>query len=179
MQTYSAFVIETGELTGRKITGDAWLRAINTAPGEDWIEGDYDHLSQRVAWAPDDFGNSSVAVVVAYQPAAPAATEWATWSWDAIARRWLPVPTLAALKQQAAAPVLKQLAELDVKVVRPAGEIAQAWAEGLPPPAAAALRLSGLNAEKAALRQLLLQIEAATTVEQIPNTTPPAQEPPP
>lgn len=165
--TYSAYTIATGEITGKRITAALDLLAINTAPGEAWICGEVDPHGQRVELRPDDFGDAVVPVVVLYQPPEPPATEWVTWDWSADARRWVQVPTLALLKQRAAEPVLAVLAELDAKVTRPAGEIAEAWALGLAPPAAAALRLSTINADKTTQRQLLAQIAAATTAAEL------------
>lgn len=52
-----------------------------------------DILSQRVDIATGE--------LVDYQPPAPAADAWRTWSWDAATKRWVAVPTLAAHKRDA------------------------------------------------------------------------------
>lgn len=162
-KTYSAYIVDTGEITGKRILCGPELLALNTAPGEAWLLGEVDHRGQRVELRPDDFGNAVVPVVVAWQPDKPAVSEYADWAWDETRREWLYVATLAALKVQRSAPVIEQLAAIDVKLIRPAGEITQAMALGEAVPAAAALRLTTLNADKAALRQFLAQISSATT----------------
>ncbi|WP_271008639.1 hypothetical protein [Paucibacter sp. B51] len=166
--TYSAYIPATGEITGKRITtASQELLSINSAPGEAWLQGEVDHLGHRVEMRPDDFGNAVVPVVVQYQPPAPADSDWVAWSWSEPLRRWVPVPTLAALKLQASEPLLAALASLDARVIRPSSEIAVAQALGQAVPEAATLRLSGLLAEKEALRHLLRQIQAATTKEEL------------
>jgi hypothetical protein len=166
--TYSAYLAATGEITGKRITtASPELLALNTAPGEAWLLGEVEHLGQRVEMRPDDFGNAVVPVVVPYQPPAPPASEWVTWAWSEPQRRWLAVPTLAALKREANQPLLRQLEALDVSVVRPAGEIAEAMALGLAPAASSLARLRQLNAEKAQIRQQLQAIAASTSAEEL------------
>ncbi|MCZ8076285.1 MAG: hypothetical protein O9341_19370 [Paucibacter sp.] len=164
--TYSAYIPATGEITGKRITtASLELLALNTAPGEAWLLGEADHVAQRVELRPDDFGNAVVPVVVPYQPPAPPNSDWVTWAWSELQRRWLAVPTLAALKREANQPLLRQLDALDAKVVRPAGEIAEALVQGLAAPPDSLQRLQQLNAEKSQIRQQLQAIAASTSAE--------------
>jgi hypothetical protein len=144
-------------------------RDANTPPGAIAIEGAHDYLCQRVDLATGQ--------IVDYQPPEPAATQWATWAWADTVRRWRPVPTLAALQRAANEPLLAQLAELDAKLVRPAGEITEALALGQAVPAASAARLSAINAEKSALRQHLIAIAAATTTAELDQAVQAASTP--
>lgn len=160
MSMVSFYSPATGLFTGESYAGAD--PAANCAPGHAWVEGVFDALSQRVELRPDDFGNAVVPVVVSYLPPPPISTEWVTWEWSAERRRWVEVPTLAAMKRAHSAPLLQQLAQLDTKVARPAGEIAEALALGQPAPAVEVQRLRAINAEKAGLRQQLATIAAWT-----------------
>jgi len=159
---HSQFLLATGELTGMKISNEDDL-ACNTPAGYAWITGDIDHHGYRVELRPDDFGNASVPVVVPYQPPAPADSQWQTWAWDAASRRYVATSTQAAINRAAAEVIIAQLAELDAKLVRPAGEVTQALALGQSPPAAAVAKLQEINAEKAVLRQQLAALGASTS----------------
>lgn len=166
-QVWRFFKLDTGEVLSHSMQlPDAATVAANTPPGCGAVSLLIDHLSQRVQLVTDDFGNA-LPVLVDWQPPAPADDELRTWSWSAGMRRWVPAPTLAALKLQASEPLLAALASLDARVIRPSSEIAVAQALGQAVPEAATLRLSGLLAEKEALRHLLRQIQAATTKEEL------------
>lgn len=67
--------------------------------------------------------------LVPYQPPAPAADEWQTWTWDEAAWRWVSVPTDEALVRDARAERGRRLAACDWTQLPdvPAGT-AQAWA---------------------------------------------------
>lgn len=162
MKTYSCYLISTGEITGKRITSSDAMRELNTLTGEAWLLGEIDPRGQLVEFRPDDFGNATIPVVVPYQPPKPAASQFADWAWNEGAREWVYVPTLAALQRAANVPILAQLAELDAKIVRPAGEITEALALGQAVPTAAVTRLSAINAEKLAIRQFIIAISAAT-----------------
>lgn len=56
--------------------------------------------------------------VTAYQPPAPADTEWATYAWDADAWAWAPSPTTAALARDARVERDRRLAACDWVVAR-------------------------------------------------------------
>lgn len=167
------FRIDTGEVLSHSMQlPDAATVAANTPPGFGAVQLQIDHLSQRVQLVQDDFGNA-VPVLVDYQPPAPANDADQTWAWDATIRRWVSVPTQAALNRKAAEPILAQLAELDAKLVRPAGEVTEALALGQSPPAAAVTKLQGINVEKAVLRQQLAALAASTSEAPSPSITPP------
>lgn len=179
-KTYSAYVIATGEITGKQITVEPDLLAMHPPPvGNAWIEGDIDYNGQRVELRPDDFGEAVVPVVVPYQPPAPADSQWQTWAWDATARRYVATPTQAALNRAAAEVIVAQLAELDAKLVRPAGEVTEALALGQSLPADAVAKLQEINTQKAALRQQLAALGASTSdTPPVTITTPaPTTEP--
>lgn len=154
----------TGLFTGDRYTGAE--PALNCPPGQAWVDGVYKPDAHAVQLITDDFGNQ-VPTIVPYQPPAPPATEWETWGWDGAQHRWVSQPTLAALKRAANQPLLRQLEALDVKVVRPAGEIAEALVQGLAAPADSLQRLQQLNAEKAQIRQQLQAIAASTSADQL------------
>lgn len=154
----------TGLFTGDRYTGSE--PALNCPPGQAWIEGAYRPDTHAVQLITDDFGNQ-VPTIVPYQPPAPPATEWETWAWNSAQHRWISQPTLAALKREANRPLLRQLEALDAKVVRPAGEIAEALVQGLAAPPDSLQRLQQLNAEKAQIRQQLQAIAASTSAEEL------------
>lgn len=161
MTMHSAYIVATGQFTGRQVIGaTAELLALNAQPGEAWHEGECDPLSQAISYVADDFGELQP-VLVDYQPPAPADNEWQTWAWDEATRRWVASPTLALLKLRAGDPARARLVALDGKAARPAGEIAQAWALSEPPPAAAVAALQAVNAAKQVLRDRLAAIAAA------------------
>lgn len=85
--------LQTGLLASRCYGGPEDQLAINTPNGHAPITGVADALSQRVDLATGE--------LVAYRPPAPPDDAQRTWRWDQAARRWLPVPTLAALQAQA------------------------------------------------------------------------------
>lgn len=154
-QPWRFYRLDTGEVLSHSMhLPDAETVVANTPAGCVAVQMAIDHLSQRVQLVPDDFGNA-VPVLVDYQPPAPADDADQTWAWDATIRRWVSVPTQAALNRKAAEVILAQLAELDAKLVRPAGEITQAMALGQTLPPNAVSKLQEINAEKAALRAQL------------------------
>lgn len=157
----SLYVVETGELTGLRMTADAEMLALNTPPGHAWVDGAHDCRRFVVRLVTDDHGEQQ-AVVDARIPARPADNDYQTWVWDEATGDWRVSPTLAALKIERSKPVIAQLEAIDVRLVRPAGEITQALALGQAIPSEASERLTSLNAQKAALRQFLAEIAAAT-----------------
>lgn len=110
MTWWSFYRADTGAISSRAYFGN---EAAQNAPPE-WvpIPGRFDHLSQRVditAVPPppvfDELGNDIsppwYPPVIDYQPPAPANDQWQTWAWDAAIKRWVPSPTLAAVKRAA------------------------------------------------------------------------------
>jgi hypothetical protein len=160
--TYSYYRLADGLLTGQGSS------ACDPPEGCGAVPGRIDHLSYRVVLVTDDQGVQRP-VLVDYQPTAPDGDEWQTWDWDAQTRRYKSAPTLAALKRAANAPLLAELAALDLQIARPVGEVAQALALAEAPPAAALQRLQDINTSKAALRAQLLAINAAESAEKLGN----------
>jgi hypothetical protein len=158
--TYSYYRLSDGLFTGQGSS------ACDPPDGCGAISGRIDHLSYRVVLVTDDHGVQRP-VLVDYQPTAPEADEWQTWDWDAETRRYKSVPTLAALKRTANAPLLAELTALDVQIARPVGEVAQALALAEAPPTAALQRLQEINTSKAALRAQLLAINAAESAAEL------------
>jgi len=107
--TVSFFRLADGVFTGRQFTGRAEFAEIRD--GEDFVEGSFDHLSQRV--------DIETGEVVDYQPPAPDATPLNTYSWDASIKRWVATPTL--LSHQIVARIkidARKTAALSVGMVR-------------------------------------------------------------
>lgn len=124
MNTWHFFDAGTGLIDpGRSFTGRAADAPLNAPPGHLPVAGVSDALSQRVDLA--------TGALVDWQPPAPAATEWATWSWHAESRRWQAVPTLAAHGRDARAERDRRLSACDWVTAR-ALDLAQpvpaAWA---------------------------------------------------
>lgn len=106
-QTWSFHDTTTGLFSGTRLTCSPAQLEANTPPGHAPMAGLYDPLSQRVDLATGQ--------VVAYQPPAPADDDLRTWSWDEGTQRWVPTPTLVALRA-------KRWAE--IKAARDAAEAA-------------------------------------------------------
>ncbi len=141
--------------------------ALQRRPGQILVPGVTWPETQRIAaLVADDFGNQ-VAVLEDFVPPAPADDELRTWHWDAEQRGHVPTPTLLALQRKASAPLLAQLAELDARLARPLGELAEASATGQAAPAEAVERLQQINASKAQLRQQLAAIAASTSAAEL------------
>lgn len=171
----SLFDFSTGELTGLRMQASDAMLALNTPPGHAWIDGEHDPRRVRVQLVTDDQGQQHP-VAVPRTPERPADSAWVTWAWSEAAGDWVSSPTLAMLQAQARPPVLQLLAELDAKLARPLGEIAEAQALGQPLPAAAVARLQAINADKQALRSHLQAIAATSTVEALQALTTPILE---
>lgn len=90
-----------------------------------------------------------------------------TWTWNEQARRWLPVPTLAALRAARVSEAQAAIVGAEAAQARPARELALAAALGQPAPAAALVRLQRLDDSVNALRGLLAQLGAATSADEL------------
>ena len=141
--------------------------ALQRRPGQILVPGVTWPETQRIAALADDNYGNQIAVLEDFVPPAPPDDELRTWHWDAEQRGHVPTPTLLALQRKASAPLLALLAELDAKVIRPAGEITEAQALGLPVPADALQRLQQLHTDKAQLRQQLAAIAASTSAAEL------------
>lgn len=115
--TWSFYDAATGNIAPSRVTCPVGHNLeTNTPPGHIAIAGVFDHLSQRV--------NLATGQVEDYQPDAPPDDELRTWSWDAQARRWRPVPTDAAVAIDVRARRDALLAACDWVTVR-AAELAE------------------------------------------------------
>ena len=84
-----------GTFTGREYSGPDEMLADNTPADCGALDASLvaNWRAQRV--------DPDTRDVVAYQPPPPADTDDATWSWDAAAGEWVPVPTVASLRRDA------------------------------------------------------------------------------
>ena len=90
MLVWSFFSQSDGSFSSKTCGGDE-IEAVAMAPdGHLPIAGAFDRLSQRVDLATGE--------VIDWQPDAPADDELRTWAWDEATRRWVAMPTLAALR---------------------------------------------------------------------------------
>lgn len=92
MTTWGFYYLDSGLFLGRSFSGPEELLAANTPDGCGALLGVFDRLSQRVdvtAVPPS---------VIEYQPPAPADDALNAWVWDAAAKRWVSMPTLASVK---------------------------------------------------------------------------------
>ena len=100
----------TGLFTGVVIVGNAQAVDQNTPDGCGVVDGQRDHLRQRVDLATGQ--------VVDWQPPAPPADEWQTWDWNADNRRWISIPTRAAIAKRVRAERDARMAACDWVVSR-------------------------------------------------------------
>jgi hypothetical protein len=110
-------------LPGQMILPSADAISANTPIGCVAIEGWFDHLSQRFDLETDQ--------VVDYQPPPPADDALQTWAWDASRKRWLTVPTVAAIAANARAERDRRMAAADwvtLRAVRTGQPIPTDWA---------------------------------------------------
>jgi len=97
MNSYSFYSTATGLFTGQVYSGAEAHLELNTPAGCAARLGAWDCLSARV--------NLETGGVEDWQPPAPADTADCTHSWDATARRWLAVPTMAKREADAHAAI--------------------------------------------------------------------------
>jgi hypothetical protein len=150
-----SFAGAQGLFIGRVYAGSEQFLALNTPDGCTAVEGRHDPLSAR--W------DEKAQQVVDYQPPAPADDELRTWAWDKEARRWVSQPTLAALKLEQTAAIAQALAAEDARSIRPMAELMVALADGLQPTQEAKAALDQIEQRKAALREELRVIDAASS----------------
>lgn len=116
MNTFSVYNKETGFFTGTYITCAGHFLDLNVPEGCSCMLGTYDHLSQRI-----DLESSTV---IDYQPPQPSENH----QWDADAKRWVYVPTLADCKAKKLDEINAHCAELlaGVRAGYPSDEV-QSW----------------------------------------------------
>lgn len=104
MKTY-AFARSDGSLLPYTVSLPPDLVELNTPADCTAVTGVTDPLSQR--W---DHETQSV---VDWIPPAPAGDQWRTWQWDPATRRYVQVPTLAAIERDARAERNRRIAATD------------------------------------------------------------------
>lgn len=103
---------ESGLFTGAKVTGPPEWVHDQVPTGLAALEGDFDHLSQRV--------DLDTGAVVDYVPPKPADDELVTYAWDTDSRRWVGTRTTAAYWQATRAERNRRLTASDWIVARSA-----------------------------------------------------------
>lgn len=169
MRTWFAFRLADGMLTGQRLdTASIEDRDRQTPPGCGWVGGVSHPRAQRVgSLAMDDFGDAAVPLLEDWVPPAPAPAPETAWTWDTDAREWRGEETLEGFKARLRRRAVQQLDALDQQLTRPTAEAVQAVILGEEPPAAAVARIRDLNATKAALREVMQQVAAATTAAEL------------
>lgn len=170
MSVWSFYSPESLELVGRTFAGPVEALEANTPPGCAAVEGEHDHLCHRIEMVTDDFGDQRP-VVVDWQPPAPTADDWTTWSWSEDARRWLPVPTLAARKRDRVILVQAAIEQHETRQARPVRALLAAQLSGTPPAADDVAALTSINAAIDVLRAVRAAMEAAPDQEALDAIT--------
>ena len=161
--TRHVYRLDTGMLTGGTITAPDAHLADNTPDGCGLIGGVDDWQSQRVDLVTGE--------LVDYQSPAPADDDLRTWAWQAEARRWVAVPTLAALKADRVAAVDAAMQRHEALQARPLREIVAALVAGGDVPAAARTRLAAIAKDVAdlqALREDIANAKDRPALDRIP-----------
>lgn len=157
--TVSFYRLADGRLTGQTFTGLPERIEANTPEGCAAFEGLLDHLSQAVDLATGQPAD--------WQPDPPPDDAYCTWRWDDKTRRYVGEPTLAAVKRDAAAPLLAELAALDLAAIRPMSEISLALGAATAVPADAKVALANIEQQKQALRLQLRTIDDAAEAKEV------------
>lgn len=160
---YSFYSIETGAIAGVNVNCSEDQLQDNTPPGHAPIAGTYDPTNRRV--------DLKTGEVVAYKPAAPAASAMRTWTWDDQAERWQPVPTLEALRQARIEPVQAAIEEREQQQARPVRELLEALLSNQPAPAASQQAFDAIRTAIAALQATRAAMAAATTQAELDAIT--------
>ncbi len=93
MKSYSFYDKTTGLFNGRVFIGGEDSLPVNTPANCIAIEGQFDHLSQKV--------DRVKGAVIAYKPPQPENTEFEKFSWDTNSKRWIASPTVASMSRDA------------------------------------------------------------------------------
>jgi len=159
---------QTGIGCGISFTGFEGEAMMNTPPGMVPARTDvFDHLSQRVEFFTDDFGDQQPRLMD-YQPPAPPDSDLQTWAWDPESKRWIASPTVAGRKPALLAALERQMLAIEAQQQgRPLRELLLALAAGQTPNTTAVERLQATEADLAALRTKYAAVTAATTYEQL------------
>jgi hypothetical protein len=142
---WSFYRLDTGMFTGQKLFAASQHTESNTPTGCGVIEGDFDHLSQRV--------DLTTGQVVDWQPAPPAEDGFYTWAWDTATRRWVSTPTEATLYLEERARIIAAIVALEATQDRPTRELALD-----PNNDVSRAKLTLINSQIAALRAGLIPV---------------------
>lgn len=169
MRAWFAFRLVDGALTGQRLdTNSIEDRDRQTPAGCGWVAWVTHPRAQRVhKLLMDDFGTACVPQLEDWIPPAPDATVGVEWTWDEISREWLSTETLDGVKGRLRTQAIAKLDELDLQLARPTAEALQAMLIDEAPPAAAVDKIHEVSAAKAAIRQLMQEISAASTAEEL------------
>lgn len=151
-----------GILTGRSVTlddEDDELLQANTPAGCAAVADVTDWQSQRV-----DLMSGGL---VEWQPPPPADDAMRTWAWNADARRWASVPTLAALKAERLARLQDAIEAQEAAQARPVRELLAAMLAGGQADQAARDRFAAVSAKIAALQLKRAAVEAASSAQEL------------
>lgn len=159
MSTWHIYSAETGHFVGRAFTGDEQNVSANVPAGCRAIAGVTDWRSQRV--------DLKTGLVVEWQPPAPADEAMRTWVWNDEARRWVDVPTLAALKAGRLARLQVAIDAQEAAQARPVRELLAAMLSGGQAEQAARDRFSAISTRITALQLKRAAIEAAGSAEEL------------
>jgi hypothetical protein len=153
MRVWSFYDPSTGHFLDRKYrsTADEHL-AENTPAGSMAIEGDYDHLSQKVQVGIDvqDDDGAFRPSIVDYQPPQTSRDH----EWDADIKRWKLTASAAETQRQRAAAKMG-IRDIEISQGRASRELLLEIADKLGITGAAVDRLSAIDVEASALRPLL------------------------
>ncbi len=162
IRTWHFYRLADGILLGRSVTLDdddqALLQANIPADCGAVAEVD-DWQAQRVDLA--------TGYLIDWQPPAPADTDLQAWRWDDAARRWLAVPTLAALKATRVARLQQAIEAQEAAQARPVRELLAAMLSGGQADQAARDRFAAVSAKIAALQLKRAAVEAAASAQEL------------
>lgn len=162
IRTWHFYRLADGILTGRTVTlddSDEALLQANTPPGCAAVADVFDWEAQRV--------DLKAGQLVDWQPPAPADDALRTWAWNAEARRWAPVPTLAALKAQRLARLQAAIEAQEAAQARPVRELLAAMLAGGQADQAARDRFGAIAAKITALQLKRAAVEAAASAQEL------------
>lgn len=161
MKTWSFFEPETGRFTGRKFSGPEGALQPNVPDGLDAIEGDFDHLSQKV--------NVVTRSVEDWIPPRPLDTEMTRHEWDHSGRRWIATPTLQSHKLRARRRYVAEIREIESRQARALRDALLSASDAERTSAMA--RIADIEASIASLRKKLEAINLAESEAAIVDLT--------
>ena len=141
MKTWS-FYDAAGTIVALGFTGTDDQLVANTPAGVTAIEGAFNGTWQRV----------QNGVVVSFSPIAPADTVYVTWAWSDSLKRWIGTRTVAGIKADKVAMLIRQIATLEDGQIRLLRELLIVVTTGLVPTVTQITALKAADAAVVALR---------------------------